>query len=104
MRNASNLDATGVIALEELVRHMNQKGRYLILSEVKKEINQVLLRSGLHAFIEDRNIFYDDPQNPTLSTAKALRRAKEHLGNTNATISIYVDAERDNQKNVEQAP
>jgi SulP family sulfate permease len=104
MRNASNLDATGVIALEELVRHMNQKGRYLILSEVKKDINQVLLRSGLHAYIEDRNIFYDDPQNPTLSTAKALRRAKEHLGNTNATISIFVDAERDNQKKVEQAP
>jgi SulP family sulfate permease len=96
MRNASNLDATGVIALEELVRHMNQKGRYLILSEVKKDINQVLLRSGLHAYIEDRNIFYDDPQNPTLSTAKALKRAKEHLGNTNATISIFVDAERDN--------
>lgn len=104
MRNASNLDATGVIALEELVRHMNHKGRYLILSEVKKDINQVLLRSGLHAYIEDRNIFYDDPQNPTLSTAKALRRAKEHLGNNNATISIFVDAERDNQKKVEQAP
>lgn len=104
MRNASNLDATGVIALEELVRHMNQKGRYLILSEVKKDINQVLLRSGLHAYIEDRNIFYDDPQNPTLSTAKALKRAKEHLGNTNATISIFVDADRDNQKKVEQAP
>lgn len=98
MRNASNLDATGVIALEELVRHMNKKGRYLILSEVKKEINQVLLRSGLHAYIEERNIFCDDPQNPTLSTAKALRRAKEHLGNTNANISIYVDAERDSKK------
>ena len=36
MRNAHNMDATSVMALEELVKHMNKLGRYLILSEVKK--------------------------------------------------------------------
>ena len=38
MRNAHNMDATSVMALEELVKHMNKLGRYLILSEVKEAL------------------------------------------------------------------
>jgi len=98
MRNAHNMDATGVMALEELVRYMNEMGRYLILSEVKDDLVRVLRNAGLYDYIEDRNIFRDDPQNPTLSTARALKRAKEHLGDTEANVSIYVDPVRDKQK------
>ena len=36
MRNAHNMDATGVMALDELVHHMNERGRYLTLSEAKE--------------------------------------------------------------------
>ncbi|ADE53274.1 SulP family inorganic anion transporter [Coraliomargarita akajimensis] len=102
MRNAYNMDATGVMALEELVRYMNDKGRYLILSEVKVDMVRVLKNAGLYDYIEDRNIFRDDPQNPTMSTAKALKRAKEHLGDTEATVSIYIDPVRDQQKSGER--
>lgn len=98
MRNAHNMDATGVMSLEELVRYMNDKGRYLILSEVKADLERVLHNSGLYDYIEARNIFHDEPQNPTLSTAKALKRAKEHLGNAEANVSIYVDPVRDQEK------
>ncbi|MFP4069958.1 MAG: SulP family inorganic anion transporter [Verrucomicrobiota bacterium] len=102
MRNAHNLDATGVMALEELLRYMNDKGRYLILSEVKADLIRVLKNSGIYDLVEARNIFTDEPQNPTLSTAKALKRAKEHLGDTDANVSIYVDPVRDQEKKGER--
>ncbi|MGB0263852.1 MAG: SulP family inorganic anion transporter [Opitutales bacterium] len=98
MRNAHHMDATGVMALEELVRYMNEMGRYLILSEAKVDLIRVLKNAGLYNYIEARNIFTDDPQNPTLSTALALRRAKEHLGDADANVSIYVDPVRDHDK------
>ena len=64
MRNAHNMDATGVMALDELVHHMNEKGRYLILSEAKEDLIRVLKNSGLSTeYIEERNIFTDDPCN-----------------------------------------
>lgn len=102
MRNAHNLDATGVMALEELVHYMNERGRYLILSEVKSDLVRVLKNSSLYDYIEERNIFTDDPHNPTLSTARALKRAKEHLGSVEANVSIYVDPVRDKQKQGER--
>jgi SulP family sulfate permease len=103
MRNAHNMDATAVMALEELLRYMGEKDRYLILSEVKAELIRVLKNSGLYDYIEGRNIFSDEPSNPTLSTAKALKRAKEHLGDTTANVSIYVDPVLDKQKKGERA-
>lgn len=102
MRNAHHLDATGVMALEELMLYMSEQGRYLILSEVKADMSRVLMNSGLYDEIEARNIFVDEPGNPTLSTAKALKRAKEHLGDTQADVSIYVDPVRDQTKQGER--
>ncbi|MEM1223587.1 MAG: SulP family inorganic anion transporter [Verrucomicrobiota bacterium] len=102
MRNAYNMDATGVMALEELVRHMNHCGRYLVLSEAKPDLIRVLKNSGLYEYIEERNIFEYDPINPTLSTAKALKRAKEELGDREANVSIYVDPVIDLQKKGER--
>ena len=102
MRNAHNLDATGVMALEELLLYMGEKGRYLILSEVKADMIRVLKNSGIYEQIEERNIFTDEPSNPTMSTAKALKRAKDHLGDTQADVSIYVDRTRDKTKQGER--
>lgn len=102
MRNAHNMDATAVMALEELMRYMNEKGRYLILSEVKDDLLRVLKNSGLYDYIEARNIFTYESSNPTLSTAKALKRAKEHLGDSDANVSIYIDPVRDKQKQGER--
>ena len=103
MRNAYNMDATGVMALEELLLYMGDRGRYLILSEVKSDMIRVLKNSGLYDEIEARNIFTDEPGNPTMSTAKALKRAKEHLGNAQAEVSIYVDPARDKTKKSERS-
>jgi SulP family sulfate permease len=98
MRNAHHLDATGVMALEELLVYMSDKGRYLILSEVKSDMIRVLKNSRLYEKIEARNIHTDDPNNPTLSTAKALKRAQEKIGSVEADVSIYVDPKIDETK------
>jgi SulP family sulfate permease len=63
---------------------------------------RVLKNSGLYEEIEERNIFTYEASNPTMSTAKALRRAKEHLGDTQADVSIYVDPVRDKTKKGER--
>ncbi len=102
MRNAHNMDATAVMALEELLLYKAEKNRYLILSEVKADLIRVLQNSGIYDTIEGRNIFTDEPSNPTLSTAKALKRAKIHLGDTLANVSIYIDPVRDKQKKGER--
>jgi len=81
---------------------MGEKRRYLILSEVKADMVRVLKNSGLFDEIEERNIFTDEPSNPTLSTAKALKRAQEHLGTTTVDVSIYVDPVLDKTKQGER--
>lgn len=95
MRNAYHMDATGAMALEELVRYINEKGRYLILSEVRSDMLKVLKNSDLYSYIEARNIFHFEAGNPTLSTAKALKRAKQHLGDCEAKVSIFVNPEKE---------
>ena len=88
MRNAYNLDATSVMALEELVVFMNKEARYLIISEARTELITVLKRSGIYNLIGKDFIFADDPENATASTARALRRAQELLGDVVADVSI----------------
>lgn len=101
MRNAHNMDATAIMALEELLRYMSEKKRYLILSEVKRDIIRILQRADLYDYVEARNIFAYDSSNPTLSTARALKRAKEHLGDIEANVSIYVNPNKGEEKGSE---
>jgi len=97
MRNARNLDATAVCALEELIKFTREKGRHLIVSGAGRPVYRVLKKSGvLHVLQEDcdrskgeSNIFIFEPKNPNISTRKALMRAQKLLGTRNADISIY---------------
>ncbi len=90
MRNAHHLDATSVLALMELIESMRRHDRHLLVSEARKPVIRVFKNSGLIEVIGRENIFADAAQNPTLSTAKALRRAKDILGGKEAEVSIYV--------------
>ncbi|AWT58975.1 MAG: putative sulfate transporter [Candidatus Moanabacter tarae] len=89
MRNAHHLDSTSALALIELVRNMREIGRYLLVSEAREEVFQVFRNSGLIEVIGSENIFPEDSQNPTLSTAQALRRAKEIVGGKRTRVSIF---------------
>ena len=98
MRNAHHLDATSVLSLEELITYMRDLDRYLLVSEARKDVIRVLKNSGLMEIIGRENIFPDVTQNPTLSTARALKRAQEILGDKKADISIYIDQIRTSKK------
>jgi SulP family sulfate permease len=90
MRNAYHLDATSVLALEELIRYMQENDRTLLISEVRKDAVRIFKNSGLIDVIGRENIFPDNPSNPTLATAKALRRAMQLLGGQEADVRIFL--------------
>jgi SulP family sulfate permease len=91
MKNARHLDATSVMALEELITFLRQKNRHLIISGALKEVYRVLRNSGMVEVIGRDNIFPGSPKNPNISTRNALKRAVALLGTDKADIRIYVD-------------
>ncbi|MDX2110443.1 MAG: SulP family inorganic anion transporter [Verrucomicrobiota bacterium] len=97
MRNAYHLDATSVLSLEELVRYMKETGRTLLVSEVRKDAIRIFRKSGLIDIIGRENIFPDHSQNPTLATARALKRCKFLLGGKMSDVSILVEKQKPNQ-------
>jgi sulfate permease, SulP family len=93
LKNAHNLDATCVLALEELINYMQEKERHLIISGVRPKIYRTLEGSGMVKRVGVENVFREDPDNPTFSTAQAMRRAKQILGGREANVTIYVKPE-----------
>lgn len=91
LKNARHLDATSVMALDELVRVLRSKGRHLLISGVMKDIYRVLRDSGMVEIIGKENIFPASPSNPNVATRNALKRAQELLGTTEAEVRIYYD-------------
>ncbi len=91
LKNARHLDATSVMALEELIRVLRADGRDLIVSGAMKDVYRVLKDSGLVEVIGKANIFMGSPSNPNLSTRNALMRAQEILGRKDADVRIYFD-------------
>jgi len=95
LRNARHLDATSVLALEELNRYTKENDRHLLISEVRKDAIRIFKNSGLIDLIGRDNIFPDQASNPTLSTAKAIRRAMKILGGQEADVKIFLGGNRE---------
>ncbi len=99
LKNARHLDATSVMALEDLILFMRGRGLHLIVSGATREVYRVLKKSGILVTLQDgcdrsiseSNIFLTNPQNPNLSTRAALKRAQQLLGNQKADIRIFYD-------------
>ena len=89
LRNAINLDATSAMDLEELSKRMAQTKRTLLICEVRPDIMRVLKASGVYNSIGADKIFENDDDNPTLSAARAIRKAQEYLKGENAKVTIY---------------
>lgn len=106
MRNARNLDATSVCALEELIRFTREQGRHLIISGASREVFRILRKSGVLALLQqdaDRtigqsNFFLMEPKNQNMSTRRALQRAQQLLGGGMADISIYTTRSSDDRE------
>lgn len=99
LRNARHLDATSVMALEELVTYLRKQGRFLLISGATKSVYKVLKRSGVLEMLQEgadrtqgeSNIFLTMPSNPNISTRDALRRAQHLLGTKEADVRIFFD-------------
>ncbi len=99
LKNARHLDATSVMALEDLILFMREKGLHLIVSGATREVYRVLKKSGILITLQDgcdrrageSNIFLTNPRNPNLSTRAALKRAQQLLGTDKADIRIFYD-------------
>ncbi|MEP2775694.1 MAG: SulP family inorganic anion transporter [Luteolibacter sp.] len=99
LKNARHLDATSVMALEDLNNFMRRKGLFLLISGATKDVYKVLKRSGILEELQkgadrkqgESNIFLTMPSNPNISTRDALRRAQHLLGTKEADIRIFYD-------------
>lgn len=89
LKNAHHLDASTIMALEELVLFMREHDRRLIISGARKDVYRICKRTGLLDLVGRKNFFMEWPQNPTLSSRNALKRAQEILGSKDAEISIF---------------
>lgn len=99
LKNARHLDATSVMALEDLIRFMRDKGLHLIVSGASRDVYRVLKKSGILLTLQEgcdrrkgeSNLFLTNPRNPNLSTRGALKRAQQLLGTDKADIRIFYD-------------
>jgi SulP family sulfate permease len=88
MKNARHLDATTVMALDQLHDYLKSDGRHLLISGAHGDVALVLKRSGLAARIGLENIFPAE-ENPTLATKKALQRAQQLLPDQKPEVRIF---------------
>jgi len=87
--HAHHLDATSVLALEELLDYLKEKNCHVLLCEIRRDAFRILRDSGVLARINRKNVFPHTVSNPTLSTAKAIKRAKELVAGMDAKVTIY---------------
>ncbi len=88
MKNARHLDATAVMAMENLHDYLRRNGRFMLISGCNAEVLRVLRNSGLLAQIGEENVFPAEV-NLTMSTKRALTRATELLQTRRADIRLF---------------
>jgi sulfate permease, SulP family len=92
--NAHHLDATSVLALEELLEYLKEKNCHVLLCEVRRDALRILKNSGVLERINRKNVFPHTASNPTLSTAKAIKRAKFLVDGEKAKVTIFADSQK----------
>ena len=62
--HAHHLDATSVLALEELLDYLKEKNCHVLLCEVRKDALRILRNSGVLSRINRKNAFLTLPATP----------------------------------------
>lgn len=84
MKRARNPDAVGMMLLEGLVERLAKRDVQLLLAGVRREMNEVLARTGLAKRLGDGRIFLEAPVRLT-GTMLAVQRGCEIAGDRCAT-------------------
>jgi len=95
--NAYHVDASVTLAIGELVSFSRDQGRDVIISGVRPEIMDVIKKSGMLEVIGEKNIFIFTPDNVTLSTRDALKRAQEIMGNASPDIILFAKKKQESE-------
>ena len=103
LRNAHHLDATSVLALVELLDYLKEKNCHVLLCEIRKDVLRIFRDSGLLPRLNRKNLFIDSPSNPTLSIAKAIRRAKELVKGEKAQVTIYAEQMKQSERSAKES-
>lgn len=88
MKNARHLDASTVMAIENLHDYLRAHDRHLIFSGCNAEVMRVMRNSGLLARIGPENVFPAEV-NLTMSTKRALQRATDLLQTKKADVRLF---------------
>lgn len=86
LRRIPYIDATCLLALEELLRYMRANDRTLILTEVSPQVLAIFRRSGLYETIGTDFIFLDDEEQTQQPTRDALECARRIIEKGNVTV------------------
>jgi len=89
LRNAHNLDASVALTIKDLVEFARANGRDVIVSGAHYEVERIFKQSGLLDTLTEANFFRYHPENPTISTRDALKRAQEITGEQSSQITIF---------------
>ena len=108
MKNARHLDATSVMSLLQLHESLEKAKRHLLVSGINPDVERVLRRSGAWEVLGPENIFPAEA-NLTMSTKRALQRAKALLARDGASgkaeVRIFYDRARaENQAGTASSP
>jgi len=77
------------MALDAFHDYLRKTDRYLFISGCNRDVVRVLSNSGLLTHIGEENIFPIE-ENPTVSTRRALQRARTLLA-TKADVRLFYD-------------
>ena len=107
MKNARHLDATSVMSLLQLNESLIKQKRHLLISGINPDVERVLRRSRAWHVIGPENIFPAEA-NLTMSTKKALQRAKKLLAadgvSAKADVRVFYDRKREIVADAAQSP
>ena len=92
LRRILYIDATCLLALEELLRYMRANDRRLILTEVSPQVLEIFKRSGLYETVGADFIFLDDKEQTQQPTTAALECARRIIGKENITVRLLTQS------------
>lgn len=97
LRNAQNLDASGVMVLEQLINDLKRINIHLLISGTTPEIDRVIYRAGLDRIIGKEN-YFPSRGNFLDATRRAVLRANEIVGVKHPEIRLFYDENREEQR------
>ena len=103
MKNARHLDASTVMAMDNLNDYLRRSDRHMLISGCNLEVMNVLRNSGVLAQIGPENVFPTEA-NLTMSTKRALKRATELLRTRKADVRLFYSKKQEKASEAAAGP